>query len=238
MMASVMPERPEPIGSPIQHFFDEALLVRGGPTRLYLIRHGQSQGNTGEDLTTDDPDLTEVGHEQAKRVGERFRDQKIDAIYASPLKRTQTTAGYISETTGITLQTKADLHEVAMGPPERDVSALSAEEERTIVKRVTDDGTWDAFPDSEGSAVARKRITGVMNEIVDGHPGERLVVVAHAGFIQTYVSIALGIPRDYVFYPFNASITSIRAKGERRVIWRLNDVSHLDGMPAGWGGIS
>ena len=67
---------------------------------------------------------------------------------------------------------------------------------------------------------------------------ERIVVVAHAGFIQTYVGIALEIPRDYVFYPFNASITSIRAKGDRRVIWRLNDVSHLDGMPAGWGGIS
>jgi len=41
-----------------------------------------------------------------------------------------------------------------------------------------------------------------------------------------------------VFYPFNASITSVRAQGERRVIWRLNDIAHLDGLPAGWGGIS
>jgi broad specificity phosphatase PhoE len=233
-----MTQRPEPAGSPIQHFFDEALLVRGGPTRLYLIRHAQSQGNTGEDLTTDDPDITDVGHAQAKRIGERFRDQRIDAIYASPLRRTQTTAGYISEATGVSVQTKADLHEVAMGPPERDTNALTAEEERAIIERVTHDGTWDAFPESEGSAVARKRISGVMNEIVDGHAGERIVVVAHAGFIQTYVGIALEIARDYVFYPFNASITSIRAKGDRRVIWRLNDVSHLDGMPAGWGGIS
>jgi hypothetical protein len=62
--------------------------------------------------------------------------------------------------------------------------------------------------------------------------------VTHAGFIQTYVSTVLGLSRDFVFYPLNASITSIRALGDRRVLWRLNDVGHLDGMPAGWGGIS
>ncbi|MFQ5473922.1 MAG: histidine phosphatase family protein [Dehalococcoidia bacterium] len=233
-----MSDQPEPAGDPIQRFFDEVLLVRGGATRLYLVRHAQSQGNTGEDLTTGDPDLTAVGHEQANRIGERFAAQKIDAIYASPLRRTQETAGYIGDATGLEVRPKADLREVTMGQPDSDIRALPAEEQVIVAKRIAEDGTWDAFPGSEGSAVARRRISAVMDEIVNGHPGERIVVVAHAGFIQTYVSIALGIPRDYVFYPFNASITSIRGKGDRRVIWRLNDVSHLDGMPAGWGGIS
>jgi hypothetical protein len=30
----------------------------------------------------------------------------------------------------------------------------------------------------------------------------------------------------------------VRAQGDRRVLWRLNDVSHLSDMKAGWGGIS
>jgi probable phosphoglycerate mutase len=77
-----------------------------------------------------------------------------------------------------------------------------------------------------------------MNEIIASHPGERVAVVCHAAFIQTYISVVLGIPQDFVFYPFNASIASIRAKGDRRVIWRLNDVAHLAGMPSGFGGIS
>ncbi len=65
-----------------------------------------------------------------------------------------------------------------------------------------------------------------------------MAVVAHAAVIQTYVSLVLGLERDFVFYAFNAGITSIRAQGERRVLWRLNDIAHLDGLPPGFGGIS
>ncbi len=62
--------------------------------------------------------------------------------------------------------------------------------------------------------------------------------MAHGAVIMTYVSHVLGLERDILFYALNAGITSIRAQGERRVIWRLNDVAHLDGMPPGFGGIS
>ena len=67
-----MKKRAEPPGDPINVYFREALLIGGEATRLYLIRHAQSQGNTGEDLTTGDPDLTDVGWEQAGRLGERL----------------------------------------------------------------------------------------------------------------------------------------------------------------------
>jgi probable phosphoglycerate mutase len=77
-----------------------------------------------------------------------------------------------------------------------------------------------------------------MDGIIAAHPGQRVAVVCHAAVIQTYISMVLGIERDFVFYPFNASIASIRAKDDRRVIWRLNDVAHLADMPAGFGGIS
>jgi broad specificity phosphatase PhoE len=97
---------------------------------------------------------------------------------------------------------------------------------------------WDSFPHGEGSAAARHRIVAAMDSIVRECDGERVAVVAHAAVIQTYVSHVLGLERDFVFYPFNAGITSIRAQGERRVIWRLNDIAHLDGMPPGFEGIS
>ena len=61
-------KRPEPTGDPINVYFREALLIGGEATRLYLVRHAQSQGNTGEDLATGDPDLTDVGWEQARRL--------------------------------------------------------------------------------------------------------------------------------------------------------------------------
>jgi len=221
------------------HFcFREALLVGGEATRLYLIRHAQSEGNTGEDLTTGDPNLTDVGRAQAERLGKRMKDARLDALYASPLRRTQATARAIADTTGLGIVSKEDLREVTLGQPDHDTRELPAAEQEKIVSEVLADGTWDSFPGSEGSAAARQRIRGVLDEIIAAHPGQRVAAVVHAAFIQTYVSIVLGLDRDFIYYPFNASICSVRAREDRRVLWRLNDVSHLADMPAGWGGIS
>jgi len=234
-----MPEvRPEPPGDPINYFFREALLIGGQATRLYLVRHAQSEGNTGEDLTTGDPDLTEIGREQARRLAERLRGHKIDAIYSSPLRRAQETALYIADATGLDVLPKADLREVELGREDLDIRILPPEQQAQLARRIVSEGTWDAFPGSEGSANARRRVAAVIGEIVAGHPGERVVVVCHSAFIQTFISVVLGLRRDFVFYPFNASINSVRAQDGRYVIWRLNDVSHLDGLPAGFGGIS
>jgi probable phosphoglycerate mutase len=233
-----MTARPEPAGDPIFYFFREVMLTLPEATRVYLIRHAQSQSNTGEDLTTGDPDLTDVGVEQARRLGERMKDQRLDVIYASPLRRTQETALAIAEVAGVEVLPKADLVEVVLGQADNDIRQLPEEQQRQIAQRIIDEGTWDAFPGSEGSRPARERIGRVMDEIIASHPGQRVAVVCHAAVIQTYISMVLGLERDFVFYPFNASITSVRAKGERRVIWRLNDVAHLAGMPAGFAGIS
>jgi len=233
-----MTQRPEPPGDPIQEFFREALLIGGEATRLYLVRHAQSQGNTGEDLTTGDADLTDVGREQARRLGARFAKQKIAAVYASPLRRTQETAAYIADAAGLEVRSKADLREVALGQADYDIRLLPRDEQAKVAKRIVAEGTWDAFPGSEGSAAARARVQAVINEIVRDHAGKRIVAVAHAGFMQTFFSVMLGLHRDYVFYPFNASITSVRAKDGRYVLWRLNDIAHLEGMEVGFGGIS
>ncbi len=235
-----MPSEPprQPKGDPLHAFFREALLVGGEATRLYLIRHAQSEGNTGEDLATGDADLTDVGRIQADRLGKRMKDSRLDALYASPLRRTQATASSIGEATGLEVVTNERLREVKLGRAEVNIAELPSAERGKIERQVLADGTWDAFPGSEGSAAARKRIEGVLDEIIAAHPGQRVAAVIHAAFIQTYISIILGLERDFIYYPFNASICSVRARGDRRVIWRLNDVSHLADMPAGWGGIS
>ncbi|MEO6197460.1 MAG: histidine phosphatase family protein [Dehalococcoidia bacterium] len=233
-----MPERPEPAGDPIFYFFRDVMLTGGDATRVYLIRHAQSQGNTGEDLATGDPDLTDVGQQQALRLGQRMKDQRLDVIYASPLRRTQETALAIGDVTGLDVLPKHDLVEVTLGQADHDIRQLPPEQQAEVARRIDEDGTWDAFPGSEGSGAARARIGKVMDEIIAAHPGQRVAVVCHAAVIQTYISMVLGLERDFVFYPFNASIASIRAKGDRRVIWRLNDVAHLADMPAGFGGIS
>src|SRR5437867_12663837 len=104
-----MKKRAEPPGDPINVYFREALLIGGEATRLYLMRHAQSQGNTGVDLTTGDPDLTDVGWEQARRLGQRLKSQKINRVYGSPLRRTQQTSWASADASGLEVVPTADL---------------------------------------------------------------------------------------------------------------------------------
>ena len=229
----------EPPGQPVDYYFREPLLIGGEATRLYLVRHAQSEGNRGEYTgPDDDPPLSEVGREHARRLAERFARQRIDAIYSSPLRRAQETARAIAGAANLKVRTLDDLREVDLGQAQTDYEAFTEEDARALRDRIAKQPTWDSFPGSEGSAAARRRIVGAMDRIIEECGGERVAVVAHAAVIQTYVSHVLGLEHDFVFYPFNAGITSIRAQGDRRVIWRLNDIAHLDGMPPGFGGIS
>jgi len=228
----------EPPGEAVAYYFRDLLLIGGDATRLYLVRHAQSQGNRGEyEGDERDPPLSEVGREQARRLGERFRRQHLEAVYSSPLSRSLETARAIAAARNLEVLVLDDLREVDLGE-EQDYSAYSEADARALRDRLAERPTWDTFPHSEGSASARSRIAAALDRIIAECPGRRVAVVCHAAVIQTYVSHVLGLDRDFVFYPFNAGITSIRAHGDRRVIWRLNDVAHLDGLPPGFGGIS
>lgn len=60
---------------------------------LYIVRHGQSKAQTGED-SGPDPHLSALGLTQAEKLGKRLLEIKFDKIYASHLSRAvQTAAG-------------------------------------------------------------------------------------------------------------------------------------------------
>ena len=58
---------------------------------LYIARHGESLGNTGED-TGHDPKLSVKGMRQAELLGERMKNLRLDAVFSSPLTRAVQTA--------------------------------------------------------------------------------------------------------------------------------------------------
>lgn len=77
---------------------------------LYIIRHGESQGNIGLDI--EDPKLTELGEKQAELLALRLRNIKFDAILSSPLTRAIQTATPLSELQGTPITIIHSLHEV------------------------------------------------------------------------------------------------------------------------------
>jgi broad specificity phosphatase PhoE len=57
------------------------------PMKLILIRHGESARNRGYKVSDEENNLTTKGVEQAVKVGEALKEQKIEAIYGSSAPR-------------------------------------------------------------------------------------------------------------------------------------------------------
>src|SRR3972149_5236848 len=75
----------EPRGEPVAYYFRDLLLIGGEATRLYLVRHAQSEGNRGEYEGPDnDPPLSAVGLEQAGRLAPRVARQRPPHRRGSP----------------------------------------------------------------------------------------------------------------------------------------------------------
>lgn len=63
---------------------------------LYITRHGETEWNTEKRMQGwSDSNLTVKGGEHAALLGNRLKEVSFDAIYSSPSKRTELTAGLI-----------------------------------------------------------------------------------------------------------------------------------------------
>ena len=73
----------------------------GGPTLIYLARHGQTPLNESGVLRgLADPPLDETGQDQAQRLGARLGPLGLWAVISSPLLRARQTAQPVAERAG------------------------------------------------------------------------------------------------------------------------------------------
>src|SRR5690349_13459691 len=96
------------------------LPVPDGALDLLLVRHGQSAAyvdGTSFPLVDGhgDPPLSDLGREQAERVGDRLAGAGIDAIYVTTLRRTAETAAPLVRHLGLTPAVEPGLREVYLG---------------------------------------------------------------------------------------------------------------------------
>jgi broad specificity phosphatase PhoE len=56
-----------------------------------------------------------------------------------------------------------------------------------------------------------------------------VIIVAHGGVINAYLSMVLDIPRDMFFLPGHTSISTVLVHDNLYAVKNLNDVSHLPG---------
>lgn len=218
---------------------DPFLLRRDEIAELFLIRHADAIPDADEIIPGgiyDDLPLSRVGREQARVLAERLKALSFHAAYSSPLRRCQETAAPLLEHLHLSLALVPGIKEIRLGNPfplpddTRDLAALTQalhKRQAEIVRLAGGTGYWDAIPGSEPSREFRQRVVEAIDTIAHQHAGERVLIFAHGGVINAYVAEVLGLEKDFFFLVANTSISVIRVKDWQRVLYILNDFSHL-----------
>src|SRR5437764_9880849 len=220
---------------------DPFLFRRSNATEMFLIRHADAIPEADEIIPSgiyDNLPLSRVGREQAQQLAERLKDIRFDAAYSSPLRRCQETAAPLLKYLGLQLTLVESLAELRIGEiqpipvvkegDDLDILSKAIHESHVDIVRIAGaTGSWNSLPNSEPAQEFRQRVVGAFDEIACRHIGQRVLVFAHGGVINTYASAVLGLNRDFFFPCANTSITMVRASTNSRVLFTLNDVAHL-----------
>ena len=111
--------------------------------RVLLVPHGQTPWNeAGRFQGHTDVGMNPRGFEQARRLAESLRDEKIAAIVSSDLKRATETATPVSQLFGLPLRTDARLRELRFGAWE----GLTGAEIALAIRPAGSAGTWARPP--------------------------------------------------------------------------------------------
>lgn len=216
---------------------------------LLLIRHAQPAW-APDGRSVDDPDLTELGREQAEHLAAALGSLEVDHLFVSPLRRAHQTVAPLAAALGIEPTELPWLAEITAprfeGTPVEQVERVFAESRSRPVAE-----QWEGIPGGESFTAFHERVTTGFNELLaglggvipHGEPslweieriGARIVVVAHAGTNSVALGHLLGIPpvpwEWERFVSYHASVSTVEPVevGRARAfsLHRFADVGHL-----------
>ncbi len=199
-------------------------------TEILFVRHGQMPAT--HDTRTNEP-LTDIGLKQADTLGRYLSQFPLHAIYSSPLLRTLQTAEGIARHTGLTVTAIDDLREIELYVPEGQTwdDIRTTPEYKELTERFSRERRWEVYGDlRETGASLRKRLAGVLDEVIPRHKGERIVLVTHGPIVNAAVAMIADSPYDSVISTSLTGVTIILASEERRRILTVNSRAHFGVM--------
>jgi broad specificity phosphatase PhoE len=184
---------------------------------LVLARHGQSYGNLDRSLGPD-TDLTDLGREQAARLGNWLVEQgySFTALHCSPLRRARQTAEIVDTRFGLEIVFDPDLREADIGHI------------NDLPLRADPLGAEPSPPFEPEYEPLRKRVARATARILAESPEGQVLVVAHAGTLGTMLRCILGTHALLVGTEF-AAVHALRWKDGLWILQYANRREHLTG---------
>jgi ribonuclease H / adenosylcobalamin/alpha-ribazole phosphatase len=183
--------------------------ARGAPTRLLLLRHGQTELSVQRRYSgRGNPPLTEQGRKQADAAA-RYLSQRggIAAVISSPLQRAHDTATAAAKGLGVDVIVDEDLIETDFGAWEGLTFTEAAERDPDLHSRWLRD-TSLAPPDGESFDAVAQRVRRSRNRIIAEYGDATVLVVSHVTPIKTVLRLALDAGES-ILYRLHLDLASL-----------------------------
>ncbi len=153
-------------------------------TTILLARHGETDWNReGRYQGWADPSLNESGRAQARTLAAQLRDEPIDAVYSSDLRRARETALIVAAPHGVPVVADPGLREI-------DVGSWSGLTHAQIQERFPHAENHDGETREQHLA----RVFETVERIARLHPRGRILIVSHGGSLRALRRHALDEP--------------------------------------------
>ncbi len=198
---------------------------------IITIQHTQSIHHTnGMVGSWTDWDLSELGIEQANRIGEKLAKQlegKQYVMYASDLLRAKHTGEIVAGYLGITPIIRTELRERNLGRCcGKSVQWLRENlemQEKTIDDRL--------FSDAESRRDEWNRLKLLFNEIMASED-ENIIIVSHGDLLSVFNAMFLGLPveslNEFELFGMAGGVSFMFENNEgKRFVKRMGDLSYI-----------
>ncbi len=199
--------------------------------RIYITRHGETEWNTQKRMQGwNDSPLTDKGIEDAIALGNSLKNVNLRCIYSSPSGRAMKTSELIRGKRDIEIISEENLREIHLGEWEGKTAHELGETEKENHKAF-----WEAphlYVPNRGESFfeVRKRISDILNKIINGNEDSEIMIVTHAVIVKTIMSIFKGLEVEKLWeqpfiYGTSLSIVEVDSDGSRVVL--EGDTSHI-----------
>ena len=199
-------------------------------TVTHLLRHGQTEHTPERRYSgRNDLPLSRTGRAEAEAAAVRAKELGIEAVVASPLRRTRETAEIVAAALGLPVQFDDDLVELDFGDLEGLTFDEAVAKHPLAARRFGADVTVPA-PGGESVADVSARVSRARRRILSEHAGRTVLVVSHVTPIKLLLAAGMAVGDEVVHRVFleAASLCTVTWSSDGRSSVRLvNDTAHL-----------
>ena len=196
----------------------------GPPTTLILVRHGVTQHTVEKrfsgGLASANPGLSDEGRDQVRATSQWLAQiaDDVDAVIASPVRRTLESAEIVAETLGLKVEIEPGFAEMEFGVWDGMTFAEVAEKHKADLDSWM--GNMDVAPGGgESFRDVETRVLAGLDRVLAAHAGKTVVVVSHVTPIKTLVTHVLQAPLLSVYRmelaPASVTVLSFFDVGEK-----------------------